>query len=284
MLYVEEEVDRISIGICQIRQGYDFEDNLSRACSLIEKAFLEGSDMAVLPEMFFTPYEPASIRSSAYLADRAVDAFAELAARSGKYIVAGSMPMGGNGVRHFNRSLVFGPEGSTLYKHDKMHLFDCTAPGGPRVRESEVIMAGNTYGSFDTPWARASVIICYDIRFTPLLQLLADQGVLLVFVPAAFSLATGKAHWEMLVRMRSVEIQGFVIGVQPAYNPQLNYVPYGHSIIASPWGEILCDAGRDETVAVVKLDLNQAREIRRNFPLLAHRRKDLYMTSWRGRP
>lgn len=277
-------MDSISVGICQIKQGYDPEENLSRALSLIDKAFLNGADAAVLPEMFFTPYEPVSIRASAYLSRSAVDALTELSARSGKYIIAGSMPMEGDGNRHFNRSLVFGPDGNIIYKHDKVHLFDCSAPGGPRVRESEVIMPGDSYGSFDTPWGRASVIICYDIRFTPLVQLLADQDVLLLFVPAAFSLATGKAHWEMLVRMRSLEIQGFVIGIQPAYNPQLKYVPYGHSLIASPWGEIICDAGRDEGVEVVKLDLKQAQEIRSKFPLLAHRRKDLYMTSWRSKP
>jgi len=277
-------VNSISVGICQIKQGYDPEQNLSRALGMIDNAFSQGADIAVLPEMFFTPYEAASIRAGAHLAHTAVDALSRLSARAGKYIVAGSIPVYGDGTRYFNRSMVFDTKGDVIHQHDKTHLFDCTAPGGPKVRESEVIMPGNCCGSFDTPWGKASVLVCYDIRFTPLIQLIADQDVLLLFVPAAFSLATGTAHWEMLVRIRSIEIQGFVIGVQPAYNTQLKYVPYGHSMISSPWGDIICDAGRDEKVEVVSLDLTQAFKIRREFPLLAHRRKDLYMTSWRSKP
>jgi predicted amidohydrolase len=86
----------------------------------------------------------------------------------------------------------------------------------------------------------------------------------------------------MLVRMRAIELQAFVIGVQPAYNPDLKYIPWGHSMIASPWGEILLDAGIDETVQVVKLDLTEIAKIRAQFPLRAHRRHDLYQTVWKG--
>ncbi len=277
-------MESISIGICQIRQGYDFEENISRSLTMIGEAISRGADMVVLPEMFFTPYEPSSIRASAVFTQRAMEILKDKAARSGVYIIAGSMPVTGDGNRFFNRAMVFGPDGYELYHHDKMHLFDCTPPGGPRVKESDIIMPGDSYGSFDTPWGRASVIVCYDIRFTPLAQLLAGEDIRLLFVPAAFSLATGRAHWEMLVRIRSVEIQGFVVGVQPAYNPGLKYVPYGHSLVSSPWGDVLLDAGPDETVEVVTLDLAEVERIRKGFPLLAHRRSELYATSWRGRP
>ena len=271
----------ISIGICQLKQGYDFEGNIAKALSMIDEAASRGADIVVLPEMFLSPYEPAAIRSSAAYVQGAVNDLKEASARLGVYIVAGSMPMDGDGNRHFNSSLVFDRDGQVVFRHDKMHLFDCTPPGGPRVKESDFILPGENYGTFDTPWGKASVIVCYDIRFTPTIQLLADQDIRLLFVPAAFSLATGPAHWEMLVRMRSLEIQGFVIGVQPAYNPELKYVPYGHSLIASPWGEVIFDAGQGEAVEIVTLDLAQVKRIRQSFPLLAHRRKDLYTTSWR---
>lgn len=128
------------------------------------------------------------------------------------------------------------------------------------------------------------MIVCYDLRFAPLAQLLADKGVMMLFVPAAFSLATGRAHWEMLVRIRALEIQGFVVGVQPAYNPDIRYVPHGHSLIAAPWGQVLHDAGGEETVDVVRIDLSEIDEIRGRFPLLDHRRRDLYLTEWLGEP
>ena len=241
----EVNVENISIGICQLRQGYVFEENISKALSMVEEAVSRGADIVAFPEMFLTPYEPASIRSSAAYVPEALNDLRDISARLGVYVVAGSMPIDGDATRCYNRALVFDRDGQVVFRHNKMHLFDGIPPGGPRIRESDVIIPGDTYGTFETPWGKASVIICYDIRFSPLVQLLVDQDVSLLFVPAAFSLVTGPAHWEMFVRMRSVEIQGFVIGVQPAYNPELKYVPYGHSMIASPWGDVICDAGQD---------------------------------------
>ena len=274
-------MENISIGICQLKQGYDFEKNIAKALSMIDEAAGKGADVVVLPEMFLSPYEPASIRSSSAYVPEAIDHLKDISARLGVYVIAGSMPIDGDASRRFNSSLVFDRDGQVVFRHNKIHLFDCTPPGGPRVKESDFVMPGDTCGSFDTPWGKASVIVCYDIRFTPIAQLLADQDIRLLFVPAAFSLTTGPAHWEMLVRLRSVEIQGFVVGVQPAYNPELKYVPYGHSIIASPWGDVILDAGQEETIEVVTLDLDEVKRIRQSFPLLAHRRKDLYTTSWR---
>ncbi len=273
-------MDTLIIGLCQIRNGYDFEENLSKALLMIDKAVEEGAEIAVLPEMFITPYEPDSIRKAASLSSEALDRIRERATKDGIIVVAGSMPCEGDGKRFFNRSFVIGKTGQIIHQHDKIHLFDCSPPGGPRVRESETIRPGSAVGTFDTHWGTASVLVCYDIRFTPLTQVLADRGVRLLFVPAAFSLSTGRAHWEMLMRIRAVEIQGFVIGVQPAYNDSLKYVPYGHSMVASPWGEIIADAGNEETVKVVSLDLKHIEIIRQTFPLLAHRRKDLYDTCW----
>ena len=277
-------MDTVAVGICQIRQGYDCRGNLERACAMIGEAADKGAEVAVLPEMFLSPYEPVSIRSAAPLAPEAVHALRELSARRGIMIVAGSVPWEGDGKRFYNRSFVFGGSGEELFHHDKLHLFDCSPPGGPSVRESDTIRPGRSLGAFDTPWGPASVIVCYDLRFAPLAQLLADKGVMMLFVPAAFSLATGRAHWEMLVRIRALEIQGFVVGVQPAYNPDIRYVPHGHSLIAAQWGQVLHDAGGEETVDVVRIDLSEIDEIRGRFPLLDHRRRDLYLTEWLGEP
>jgi len=275
-------VDQVSIGICQNSLTYDFEHNIKRAAAMADQAADMGADIVVFTEMFFTPYEPKAIRSAEHFSPQALDAMKDKAFSKKIYIVTGSMPWKSQGERLYNRAYVVGPEGEIIFHHDKIHLFDCTPPGGPVVKESEVIIPGSALTHFETPWGNASVIVCYDIRFTPLTQLLADKDVRLLFVPAAFSQATGKAHWEMLIRMRAVELQAFVIGVQPAYNPDLKYIPWGHSMIASPWGEILLDAGTDETVQVVKLDLKEIHKIRAQFPLCAHRRQDLYQTVWKG--
>jgi omega-amidase len=280
----EGPLSTVAVGVCQIRQGYDFRQNLEKSLAMIDEACGRGAHVVVLTEMFFTPYEPAAIRSSAPLAQEALERLKESAAKNGIMLVAGSMPWEADGEKLFNRAYIIGSDGQVIHHHDKIHLFDCTPPGGPAVKESGAIRPGDSLGTFGTPWGRAAVVVCYDIRFSPLTQILVDEGVRLLFIPAAFSLATGTAHWEMLVRLRAVELQGFVVGVQPARNPSLRYIPYGHSMIASPWGEIVFDAGEDEGVEVVSVDLDQVQAIRDRFPLIAHRRTDLYATSWRRKP
>lgn len=272
----------LSLGICQLMQGYDIEKNLIRAISQIDEAQARGAEVAVLPEMFLCPYEPHAIKTAIAYTHEAMDKLKACSRRHGIFIIAGSLPFEAGEKRPKNRAIVFDPKGDLIYRHDKIHLFDCSPPGGPHVKESATISPGNSLGTFLTPWGVASVIVCYDIRFTPLIQLLVDQHVRLLFVPAAFTLSTGKAHWEMLLRLRAVEIQGFVVGVQPAFNDELNYVPYGHSIVAGPWGDVLLDAGDKETVEVIRLDMLESENIQKKFPLIAHRRADLYRTVWNG--
>ncbi|HOJ13336.1 MAG TPA: nitrilase-related carbon-nitrogen hydrolase [Deltaproteobacteria bacterium] len=274
---------RLSVGICQLRQGYDVEANIERACELIGLASGDGADICVLPEMFSTPYEPVSIRRAAALSASALERVCRKASELGVYVVAGSLPWPSGDGRLYNRAFVVDPKGEAVYHHDKIHLFDCAPCGGPNVRESETVAPGSSLGSFTTPWCRASVIVCYDVRFVQLVQVLADMGVRLLFVPAAFSSATGEAHWEMLVRIRALELQGYVVGVQPAVNEDLAYVPWGRSVLASPWGEVLARAGTDEEVIVTEIDMTYTDEIRSRFPLLAHRRADLYETRWKGK-
>jgi len=272
----------LPVGICQLKQGYDFEKNLGRALEMIDEAAGNGSKVAVLPEMFITPYEPSSIKKAANFTQTALAELKGRAIDNKIFIVAGSMPFDTGVDRYFNRSVVIDPAGHEVHQHDKIHLFDCNPPGEQQITESDIIMPGDSVGAFNTPWGISSIIVCYDIRFTPLTQVLIDKGVSVLFVPAAFSLATGKAHWEMLVRMRAVELQGVVVGVQPAYNACLGYKPYGHSIVASPWGEVIVDTGEDECVKTANVDLQKIDEIRSMFPLLEHRRKDLYTTTWQG--
>lgn len=274
--------EKAIIGICQNSTTYDFENNITTALSMVDQAAGDGAGIVVFTEMFFTPYEPGAIWAAAKFSSMALDQMKAKAASHKILIVAGSMPWPAHGGKLFNRAHVIGPEGDVIHQHDKVHLFDCTPPGGPSVKESDTVTPGSSLGHFETPWGRASVIVCYDIRFTPLIQLLADRDIRLLFVPAAFSQATGKAHWEMLVRMRAIELQAFVVGVQPAYNPDLKYIPWGHSLAASPWGDILCDAGTAETVRTVTLDPGDIDRIRAQFPLLSHRRLDLYQTVFKG--
>ncbi len=275
--------ERVAVGVCQIRQGYDFRDNMRRAAELVRSAARNGARICVLPEMFLTPYEPAAIRQAAAFSPGALELMKEAAEGEGVYVVAGSVPWRApHGGKFFNRCHVLDPLGRVIHVHDKLHLFDCNPPGGPSVKESETIEAGDRLGHFPTPWGNAAVVICYDIRFPQLVQILADSDVRLLFVPSAFSQATGRAHWEMLVRMRALELQAYVAGVQPAFNPGLAYVPWGRSVVASAWGDVVARLGEDEDARVVDLDMTLVDDIRSRFPLLAHRRTDIYETRWKG--
>ncbi|MDT8272720.1 MAG: nitrilase-related carbon-nitrogen hydrolase [Desulfomonilia bacterium] len=272
--------ETLSVGLCQLRQTYDYENNLKRSLLMAEEAASRGAEVVVFTEMFFSPYEPKAISEAAFLTPVALEEMARTATERNLFIVAGTVPFQERGGRYLNRSCVFAPGNGEIYHHDKLHLFDSTPPGGPSMRESGFVRPGNRLGSFPLPWGMASVIVCYDMRFPQVTQILADRGATILFVPAAFSHATGRAHWEMLVRLRAVELQGFVVGVQPACNPDLRYVPWGHSMAANPWGEVVVDMGQEEGIEVVSLVLSDISRLRSQFPLLAHRRTDLYGVNW----
>lgn len=270
---------RLKIGLCQPLQDYDYRSCCERAFAQVRQAVAAGAEIAVLPEMFACPYEPAAIKSLKSETHAISAACAELAQELGCYLVAGSLPFELDGELR-NRAQVFGPDGALRHVHDKLHLFDCQPPDGPLVRESDTLSPGRNLNTFETPWGRAAVLICYDLRFAPLTELLAQADVRLLFVPAAFSLATGRAHWEMLVRLRAVELQGFVIGVQPATNTALGYVPWGHSLVADPWGEVVAAADSEPQALLAELDLDLIDSTRARFPLKLHHRHDLYTTRW----
>ncbi|OPZ60284.1 MAG: 2-oxoglutaramate amidase [Deltaproteobacteria bacterium ADurb.Bin510] len=273
---------KLKLGLCQLWQDYDLESNRARAYELARQAADGGAQIIALPEMFACAYEPAAILALAEIAPDISEDCAELAHELGCYLVAGSLPLRVDG-RLKNRAQVFGPDGSLVHVHDKLHLFDCQPPDGPLVRESATVSAGDELKTFETPWGRAAVLICYDLRFSPLTEILASQDVRLLFVPAAFSLATGQAHWEMLVRLRAVELQGYVVGIQPATNHGLAYVPWGHSMVAGPWGEIAALAGSAAELLLVELDLAAIEQTRARFPLKRHHRSELYSTRWENR-
>lgn len=282
-LHPTDGTGRLIVGLCQVLQTYSIQDNIKRSVDLVRRASAQGADVCVLPEMFLSPYEPIAIRQASASSRGALETLQDTAREEGVYIVAGSLPWPGlSGTKLLNRCHVVGPHGELVHHHDKIHLFDCNPPGGPRVVESETIAPGSRLGVFETPWGNAAVLVCYDIRFTPLVQILADKDVRILFVPAAFSSSTGKAHWEVLIRMRAVELQGFVVGVQPAVNHDLAYVPWGRSLVASPWGDVVVRADEAEGVLIAELDMAECERIRTRFPLLGHRRKDLYETVWKG--
>ena len=184
-----------------------------------------------------------------------------------------------DGEKLYNTCFVFDREGRQAARHRKIHLFDAAIANGPHFQESATLSPGDQLTLFDTEFGKLGVCVCFDIRFPELFLLMSKAGAQAVIVPAAFSLATGSAHWELLLRSRAMDAQLFTVGVCPARNEK-GYIAYGHSLACSPWGEILAEADYAPEMLLVQMDLQKVQDTRDQLPLFPARRNDLYQLNW----
>ena len=264
------------VALIQMRVTADRRKNIETACGRVREAARNGADFAVLPEMFCCPYQNDCFRPygepEGGEAQRALSA---LAAELGIVIVGGTVPELA-GERVYNTCYVYGPDGRLLAKHRKAHLFDIDVEGGQRFRESDTLSPGDAVTTFATGFGTMGLCVCFDLRFEELARCMCLRGAKVIFVPAAFNLTTGPAHWELLFRQRAVDNQCFTVGVSPARDEAGPYVAYGNSIAVDPWGTVLCRAGGEETVLYADLDMARLEAVRKQLPILSARRTDLY--------
>ena len=266
----------MKLGIAQIPVCVDRAQNVNTAEGAVERLAARGADLIVLPEMFTTPYDNAAFAQNAEDASgETCTRMADAARSAGVFLVAGSIPERAAG-RLYNSSFVFDPNGSCIARHRKAHLFDINVTGGQAFRESDTLTAGDAVTVFDTPFGRVGLCICFDIRFPELSRAMADDGAGLIVCPAAFNLTTGPAHWALTLRARALDNQLFVAACAPARDEIAPYVSYAHSLVASPWGDVITQAGTKPEELVVEVDFAKNDEIRVQLPLLAARRRDLY--------
>lgn len=264
------------VALIQMAVTDNKEKNIETACGKIREAALQGIDIAVLPEMFCCPYENSCFRIYGEAQDGSAQiALSALAAELGIYIVGGSIPELADG-NVYNTSYVYDRKGCQIAKHRKIHLFDIDVAGGQRFMESDTLTPGNSITTFDTEYGVMGVCICFDMRFEELARCMCLRGTKVIFVPAAFNMTTGPAHWELLHRQRAVDNQCFTVAVAPARNESASYVSYGNSIAVEPFGKIICRADAEETILYANLDLDRICEVRQQLPILSARRIDLY--------
>jgi len=264
------------LALIQMRVVPDKQANLSHARALLEEAARRGAELAVLPEMFCCPYSNSCFRPYSEEEGGPVCSFLSQTARElGLYLVGGSMPELWDG-QVYNTSYVFDPRGIQIAKHRKAHLFDIDVEDGQKFRESDTLTSGNSLTLFDTKFGRFGLCICFDFRFQELAKAMADRGAELILVPAAFNMTTGPAHWELLFRQRAVDNQIFTAGAAPARDEGAEYVSYGNSILVDPWGTVLARAGAGEEILLADVDLARNAAIRRQLPIRAARRPELY--------
>lgn len=237
-------------------------ENLARAEALSERA--EGADIIMLPEMFCCPYEPASfVKNAEPFGGAAAETLSRIALKRNAIVIGGSMPEA-DGGRIFNTSFVFGRSGEPIARHRKAHLFDINVEGGQRFFESETLSAGDRATVFETPFGKAGVCVCFDIRFSDFVN---GMGADFLFVPAAFNMTTGPMHWELLFRARAVDNQAFAFGCAPARDTSASYVSYANSIAVDPWGRVIARAGTEETVVNVTVDPEEIKRARTQIPI-----------------
>lgn len=255
----------------------DKERNLENVQAAMARLALEKPDFVALGEMFDCPYAVGNFpRYAEPEGGETWQCLSDLARRFHVYLSAGSVPERDGAGRVYNTAYVFDREGRQIAKHRKMHLFDIDVKGGQYFRESETLAPGDTVTVFDTEFGKMGLCVCFDARFPELFRLMVLRGAKMIFVPAAFNMTTGPMHWDLMFRSRAVDNQCFVAGTSTARDASAGYVAWGHSLVVSPWGEIVNEADEKAEHITTDIDLDQVTQVREQLPLLSARRTDVY--------
>jgi len=282
------------VGAIQTTAGPDRQDNLDAATVLVEEAVAAGAGLVVLPEYFSVAGSPSFLRRHAETLDGPTVTWASaLARRHGILVVAGSFPerpaapTGGpvGDGRLANTSCLIGPDGRTLAVYRKIHLFDVGLEGtafcesATMAPGAELVVAPlDEGGSGELPGAVLGLSICYDLRFPEPYRIMALRGATVMVVPAAFTAATGPAHWELLLRARAVENEAFVVGAgQVGDLPPGMPACHGHTMVVDPWGTVVAERTESSPgIVLADLDMSRVGRVRAELPVLAHRRPEAY--------
>lgn len=264
------------IALFQSRTGIDPADNAEALVRAIGEASDGGAEILFTPEMSgLLDRDSARARKKVKPQDedQVLSACREACASNRIWMHLGSLAVVADGDKLANRGFVIDSGGEIRASYDKIHLFDVDLPTGESWRESNVYRGGSEAVVVNgTPIGRLGLSICYDLRFPALFQRLTDAGAQVISVPAAFTVPTGKAHWELLLRARAVEAGVFVIAAAQCGKHADGRETYGHSLIADPWGEIILDMKDEVGVGFGEVDLSRVADVRSRVPAIDHRR------------
>ena len=202
----------------------------------------------------------------------AVERFSALARDLALWLHIGSIAVRLSDKKVANRSFLFTPEGRIAARYDKIHMFDVDLPNGESYRESKNYQPGQKAVVTELPWGRLGLTTCYDLRFPALYRDLAQAGAQFITVPSAFTVQTGKAHWHVLLRARAIETGAYILAAAQGGAHDMGRSTYGHSLIVSPWGEIIAEAGVEPEIVFAEVDPAQVLEARARIPSLQHDR------------
>ena len=273
---------KLSIACLQYSSAKNEKHTLETIKDLIDKAIDLEAELITLPEC------ATSLQKNSFLTNElaktedenfSLQILKEIAKLNSIFILIGSLPIKVDD-KLVNRSFLVGPKGDILYKYDKIHLFDVNLPNGDVYRESDTYKSGNKaiIAEIKKSKIKIGLTICYDLRFPHLYQDLAVNGAEIIVVPSAFSNVTGPVHWHTLLKARAIETGSFIIAPAQTGKHECGRNSYGHSLIVSPWGEILKDAKEEIGIIHANINLDEVMKARRAIPAL-NSRKD-YLTNF----
>lgn len=269
------------VAVIQMTSGTDVRANLRMAYGLLQQAAEQGAQLAALPENFVLMGLSAQDKFAIAECDGdgAMQTWLANAARKlGLWIVAGTLPLKtDNEARVAAACLVVNAQGERVARYDKIHLFDVDVDDATRsYRESATIAPGQQVVLVDTPIGKLGLAICYDVRFPELFRQLsalsANGGAEVFVLPSAFTVPTGHAHWDVLLRARAIENLCYLLAPAQTGLHANSRETYGHSMIIDPWGEVLACQPDGPGVVSAEIDLERQRAMRQRFPALMHRR------------
>ena len=263
----------------QMRSCDDVAANIRDAEKLIRAAAKDGAHFIATPEntTLMAPDGGAKLAHSFdETHDPALPVFSDLARELGVWLLAGSLAIRVSETKTANRSFLFSPEGQITARYSKIHLFDVNLPSGEKYRESNTVAGGDEAVVASTPWGGIGLSICYDIRFPHLYRDMAKKGAFAFTAPSAFTETTGKAHWHVLLRARAIENGAFIIAPAQGGLHANGRRTFGHSLIISPWGDVLVEGGTEPGIFAAEIDPQLSVEARAKVPSLEHDRSFIF--------
>jgi predicted amidohydrolase len=270
------QVSVVRIALYQAQSGVEPAANADRLAVAMREAAAGGAAMLFTPEMsgmLDRDRQRALGKAQTEGDDQVLIAVREAARDAGIWVHLGSLALKGEGGKLANRGFVIDDQGEVRARYDKIHLFDVDLPTGESWRESAMYQAGREAVVVDgTPVGKLGLTICYDLRFPELFQRLSEAGAEVIAVPAAFTVPTGKAHWQVLMRARAIEAELFIVAAAQAGQHEDGRETYGHSLVADPWGELVLEMDGEPGLAFAEIDLARITDVRTRIPVHQHRR------------
>jgi predicted amidohydrolase len=273
---------RLQVAAVQLNSRDDKAANIAAAESGIVRAAEMGARLVVLPELwtYLGPADGNRVNAEP-IPGPVTELLSALARRFGVVLHGGSIfeltAESPEDARPYNTALLFGPDGSLLTTYRKLHLFDAAPDTAAEpYRESATVAAGDAVVAVEVEGCKLGLATCYDLRFPELFRALALKGAEIFLLPAAFTLETGRDHWETLIRARAIENGCFCIAAGQVGHYPPKRTTYGRSMIVDPWGTLLAQAPDEPTVVTAEIDLDRVSDVRRRIPSLANRRADIF--------